>query len=71
MLINSSIKSIIIGHRLPVVLLLGAKHAASNIAEVSDNSEELISAGLNRDDPAFADSYKINLWLVQPAVLPL
>jgi hypothetical protein len=42
-----------------------------SVFEFTDNSEELISAGLNWDDPAFADSYKINLWLVQPAVLPL
>ena len=42
-----------------------------SVFEFTHNSEELISAGLNWEGPAFADSYKINLWLVQPAVLPL
>jgi len=42
-----------------------------SVFEFTDNCEDLISAGLNWGDQAFADSYKINLRLAQPAVLPL
>ena len=33
----------------------------TSVFECTDNSEELIAAGLNWGDQAFADSYKINL----------
>jgi hypothetical protein len=36
----------------------------TSVFEFTDNSEELIAAGLNWRDQAFADSYKINLRLV-------